>query len=61
MKKSKINKKDIQNYIGPELETMRAFLINFHLNNSLKILSFLRQMMDFELTNRDTNCHKKDS
>lgn len=49
MKQQKINKRAIQEYVLPELETLKSLLTNLHLNKSLQALLFLERLVEIEI------------
>lgn len=49
MSMSKINGKDIEAYVTPELETLHAILRGLHLSESLKALILFRSIFEAEI------------
>ena len=45
----KIDRSAIEQYLLPQLETLKAILINLNMQNSLKALTFLQYLVNIEI------------
>ncbi|MBQ3696112.1 MAG: hypothetical protein II938_04000 [Alphaproteobacteria bacterium] len=49
MKQHKIDQNAIKQYLLPQLDILKALLINLHMQNSLKALAFLEYLINIEI------------
>ena len=52
MKQKKISSKEVKEYMAPEIESLKALLMNFHLQKTLKVLMFLEYVFKIEISAR---------
>ena len=49
MKQKKIDQKAVQEYLGPQLKTLKSFLMGLNLVKSVQVVIFLQYLVNLEI------------